>query len=306
MDTILVTGATGAQGGATVDALLARRMSVRALVRDGGSEAARVLAARGVQIAVGDFDDRASMEAAVAGVGGVFSVQLPAPPHDPEAEVRAGRYLVEAAQAAGVSRFVHTSVARADEHEAFVGWKEDRWSRGYWESKAAVNDLVRAAGFPHWTILKPAFMMDNFVDPKVRWMFPGLTDGVIETAMLADRPLHLIAAADIGLFAGSALAHPAAFDGRDIPLAAEALTMAEVAAAITLRTGRTVVARSLDGERMVGRGVSPGLVSSQQWANVEGYDVDIPALARFGLPLMSFAHWLRVHGGRLPEAATAG
>lgn len=73
--TILVTGATGTQGGAVVKQLLARGYHVRALCRDPESPTARALADRGVEVHRGDLDDRASIDAAVAGVHGVFGVQ---------------------------------------------------------------------------------------------------------------------------------------------------------------------------------------------------------------------------------------
>lgn len=298
---ILVTGATGAQGGATVDALIEQGFQVRALVRDETSDAAKTLARRGASLVTGDFDDCSSLDAAVAGMDGVFSVQLPPTADDPDREVRTGRHLVEAAKSASVSSFVHTSVARADEHLSFVGWQENRWSRGYWESKAVMNDLVRAAAFPHWTILKPAFMMDNFVQPKVKGMFPLLSSGVLETAMAENVRLDLIAAEDIGWFAAAAFADPARFDREEIPLAAEALTMTEVAGTISRVSGRTVTARSLSADEMVQRGANPGLVSSQEWANVEGYRVDIASLKYWAVPLLSFEIWLRKHAERLPD-----
>lgn len=298
---ILVTGATGAQGGATVDALIEQGFKVHALVRDENSDAAKTLARRGVSLVVGDFDDRASLDAAVMGMDGVFSVQLPPTADDPDREVRTGRHLVEAATTAGVSSFVHTSVARADEHVSFVGWEANRWSRGYWESKAVVNDLVRSAGFAQWTILKPAFMMDNFILPKVKGMFPRLSGGVLESAMVEGTRLDLISAEDVGRFAAAAFADPARFDGQEIALAAEALTMAEVAEKLSKQSGQTVAARSLDPDQMVQLGANPGLVSSQEWANVEGYQVDIASLERWALPLLSFETWLRKYAERLPE-----
>jgi uncharacterized protein YbjT (DUF2867 family) len=170
---------------------------------------------------------------------------LPPTADDPDREVRTGRHLVEAATTAGDSSFVHTSVARADEHVSFVGWEENRWPRSYWESKAMVNDLVRSAGFTRWTILKPAFMMDNFILPKVKGMFPRLSGGFLETAMVEATRLDLISAKDVGRFAAAAFADPARFDGQEIALAVEALTMAEVAEKMSKLSGRHPLAGAL-------------------------------------------------------------
>lgn len=292
--TILVTGATGAQGGATVDALLAAGYPVRALVRDPASAAAVRLAARGVALARGDFDDAASLARAAEGTAGLFSVQLPPRPDDPDSEVRTGRSLIAAVLGAGVRHVVHASVARAGDHERFEGWAQGRWWPDYWTSKAAVNRMVRDAGFPRWTILKPAFMMDNFVSPKSAGMFPALRHGTLISAMDADARLDLIAASDIGRVAAAAFADPDRFHAREIDLAGDRLTMREVADAIARATSSRVVARHVSVQA-VAAGIHSGLAESQRWASVEGYRVD-PARARgWGVDLEDMVGWAARH-----------
>lgn len=292
---ILVTGATGAQGGAAVDALLKQGAAVRVLVRNPASEAAQGLARRGVELAQGDFDDEASLARATAGARGVFSVQLPPSPNDLDSEVRTGRKLIDAARNANVDTFVHTSVARAGDQQSFVGWAEGRWWPDYWNSKSRVNDAVMAAGFPHWVILKPAFMMDNFIPPKVNWMFPGLKRGMVGTAMNPDTRLDLIAAEDVGAFAGAAFAKPSAFHRKIIDLAADSLTMAELAHTLSGITGKPITARTLTPDEAAAEGHHSGLTSSQQWCNVEGYKVDIAKARTHGVPLTAFADWAHQH-----------
>lgn len=292
---ILVTGATGMQGGATVDALLDAGISVRALVRDPASAAARSLAERGVALQAGNFEDTVQLDKALEGAFGVFSVQLPPLPGDPDSEVRTGRNLVEAAKRAGVAHFVHTSVARAGDQANFAGWPEGRWTKEYWNSKSAVNSLVRAAGFDHWVVLKPAFMMENFIPPKAAWMFPLLASGFLGTAMTKGVPLDLVSAADVGRFAAAAFMNPPPFDKQDIDLAAEALDMDSVAARIASATGKPVRARYLTEVEAIDAGHHAGLVSSQQWASVEGYKVDLARAASFGVELETFAAWAQRH-----------
>lgn len=297
--TILVTGATGMQGGATVTALLNTGFKVRALVRDPQSASSQALAARGVELARGDFDDTASLDAAMQGVDGVFSMQMTPQPNDVESEVRTGRNLVEAARRAGVDTFVHSSVARAGDQENFVGWAEGRWWPDYWNSKSAVNEIVRSAGFPHWTVLKPAFMMENFIPPKAAWMYPQLSQGVVATAMTKGSRMDLIAASDVGRFAAAVFADPDRSNGQDIDLATESLDMDTVAATISEVTGKSVVARHMTPEEAVAAGSHAGLVSSQEWASVEGYKVDIARAGSragsFGIALESFADWAQRH-----------
>lgn len=73
--TVLITGATGQQGGATVTALLDKGFDLRGLTRTPGGDAARALAAKGVTIVQGELDDAESLRRALEGVWGVFSVQ---------------------------------------------------------------------------------------------------------------------------------------------------------------------------------------------------------------------------------------
>src|SRR5687767_9836884 len=94
LSTILVTGATGAQGGATARALLARGRRVRALVRRPAAAAAQTLRQAGAEIAQGDLDDAQSLVAAMQGVTGVFSVQVPDVRSD-DSERRQGFALVQ-------------------------------------------------------------------------------------------------------------------------------------------------------------------------------------------------------------------
>lgn len=107
-DIVLVTGATGTQGGATARALLAAGWRVRALVRDPDTAGARVLAEAGAELAPGDMGDRTTLDTAAAGVHGVFSVQPTVgypgtPPGFTVAdELRLGRNVADAAAAAGL------------------------------------------------------------------------------------------------------------------------------------------------------------------------------------------------------------
>src|SRR5262245_48794906 len=112
--TVLITGGTGQQGGATVARLLERsRVRVRVLTRDPNAAKASALRAQNVELVKGDLDDAASLRAALAGVSSVFSVQsfLEA---GVAAEERRGKALADAARAAGVEHIVYTSVDGAE------------------------------------------------------------------------------------------------------------------------------------------------------------------------------------------------
>src|SRR2546425_4494803 len=107
-DVVLVTGATGQQGGAVARQLLSRGHKVRALTRKPQGEAAKALAASGAEVVPGDLDDVGSLEKALRGAWGVFSVQNTWEA-GVEGEERQGKRRAELARKAGVGHFVDTS-----------------------------------------------------------------------------------------------------------------------------------------------------------------------------------------------------
>ncbi len=293
---ILVTGATGKQGGAVVRALLKAGRPVRALSRDPNSAAAQALSAQGVEVVKGDFNDATSLDAALQGVDGVFSVQMGSHPGDPDTEIVTGRALIEAARRAGVRVVVHTSVARAGDQKNFIGWDEGRWEPLYWENKAAVIDMVKAQGFPHWVILKPALIMEDIIPPMADMQFPSLRErGRFETAIGADVGLDWIAAKDIGEFAAAAFADPARFHGHEIDLAAETFTLPEVAAKMAEATGKPVTAVTLSEAEALARPMGSLFFRAETWNNVEGYKVDLDAVRSWGVPLTSLDQFIAEH-----------
>ena len=291
---VLVTGATGTQGGATARALLAAGFSVRALSRDPTGQAALELARLGVDVVAGNFDDADSLDSACRGAGAVFSVQRP-DADGTDSERRHGFALIDAARKAGVRHFVHTSVCEAGKHTAFPRWESGYWYRKYWTDKWDIEERVRAAGFERWTILKPAFMMDNYAEPKANRMFPQLRLGEILTALLPQTRLQLIAAEDVGAYTRAALAEPARFDRQSIDLAAEALTMDEAAAVLSRHCSRQVHARYATPAEVKAAGQFPGWVRTQEWIAEVGYRADIGALAQWGVALTSFDSWVQRH-----------
>lgn len=290
---ILVTGATGMQGGVVAAALLKAGKTVRALVRNPNSDEAKALQAAGAQLAVGDMLNRSSLDAALVGVESVFSMQPSPQSEDDTTEVDSGRNLVDAAFEAGVRMFVQTSVARAGDQDNFADRSSGKWYPNYWNSKSAVIDMVVNRGFESYTILKPALIMENYAETKSPWMYPELiTEGRIATATKLATKLDLIAPEDIGAFALAAFENPQKFNGAHIDLAAVSLDSEEIAAALTRGTGHTVVAEYISPGDLLKQGVHPLYIESHEWNNVEGYKVDIPTLAKWGIPLKSFDEWI--------------
>ncbi|MBN8468892.1 NmrA family NAD(P)-binding protein [Corallococcus exiguus] len=295
-DVVLVTAATGRQGGATARALLAEgRTRVRVLVRNPEAPNARALAAAGAEVVVGDLDDPASLRAACAGTRAVFSMQSPivsATGVDFSKERQQGRNLVEAALAEGVETFVHTATTGVGAHRDVEGWAEGRWKfhEEYWENKLATCDRVRTAGFKHWTILLPATFMDHaMLDPA------GFVDGrQLLTVVRVDKPIGLIAPEDIGKAAAAAIHEPAKFHGVTLELAGDVLTLPQITEVLSRVDGKEYGVQSSTIEEAVAAGLHPGVAQGMTYMNVAPV-LARPEIARsYGLSPMSFEAWARL------------
>ncbi|MGW7538416.1 NmrA/HSCARG family protein [Amycolatopsis sp. NPDC054798] len=287
---VLVVGATGRQGGATARELLAAGVPVRALVRDPASERAKAVEALGAELVAGDLRDRDGLARAVKGVRAVFSVQMPdmsgAEP-DFAGEVRQAANLVEAAKEAEVPQFVHTSVSGAGTPEV----AEERWAAlaPAMEAKAAIQDLVRAAGFPRWTLLKPGFFMENFL-PSLRYLFPRGIEGGLVTILRPETRLSLAAVRDIGRAAAAAVAEPERFDRVELELASDYRSMKEIAPILSRVLGVPLAVPDMTVEEALAAGMPP-MGFSHQMLNEIGQPAR-PGFAReLGIPLTAFEEW---------------
>lgn len=302
---VLVTGATGKQGGATARALLAKGIAVRALTRNPASPQAIALAAMGAEIVQGDLDDVASLARAVAGARAVFSVQMPdVSDLLSDSELVQGRNLVEATLEAGVPQFIHTSVSGAGEvHRNAPGWKEGVWRdyhhlAHYWESKADIEAYVRGAGFPSWTILKPSFFMENLERPS--FLFEDWTGDRLLTAILPETMLPMIAVEDIGLAAAEVVAQPEAFNGLEIELAGDCPTMEEVAAVLSEALGLEIVAPRLTVDEAIALGMPAHLTVGAAWMNKVVSPARPEEARRLGLSVRTLRDWAMVNLAKPP------
>lgn len=296
---VLVTAATGRQGGATARALLAGgSTSVRVMVRNPDAPSAKALAAAGAEVVIGDLDNPASLRAACAGARAVFSMQSPvasATGVDFSKERGQGKNLVEAALAEGVGTLVHTATVGVGEHRKVEGWAEGCWKshEEYWENKFATCELVRNAGFDHWTLILPGTFMDHpMLDPS------GFADGRrLVTVVRAERPLELIAPEDIGKAAAAAINDPATFSGVTLQLAGELLTLPQVVEILSRLDGKEYTVQSGTAEEAVAAGMHPSVARGLMFMNAAPV-LARPEIARsYGLSPMSFETWARQQRG---------
>ncbi|GAA4513842.1 NmrA/HSCARG family protein [Actinoallomurus oryzae] len=295
---VLVTGATGRQGGATARALRAAGVPVRALVRDPGTDAAKAVEALGAELVTGDLHDRDSVIRAAEGVRAVFSVQMPAMTGDGfdfDGEIAQGVNLIEGAKAAGVPQFVHTSVSGAGRQTEIPGWAEGRWSalEPPLGAKTTIQNRLREAGFPRWTLLKPAFFMENFL-PSMAFLFPRGIEGGLVSLLKPETRLSLVAAEDIGRAAAAAIAEPERFDRVELELASDYLSMAEIAEVLSRVLGTRLSAPDMTEEEAFAAGM-PAMGASHAYMNVSGQPARPEYARALGIPLTGFEEWARTH-----------
>jgi uncharacterized protein YbjT (DUF2867 family) len=265
---ILVTGATGRQGGATARHLLTKGWRVRALARDPRKPAAQALQQAGAEVVQGDYDDRASLEAAMHGVYGVFSVQASVD------EVRQGKQIGDVAKAASVQHFVYSSVQSAADL-ARVGGDANKWE---------IERYIQALGLPA-TIVRPCLFMDDLLGSRY-----GVPDGTFAIAFQPDVAIGLIAADDIGAFVALAFERPDAYLGKTIEIAGDALTPPQIAAAISRTIGRSIPYVQIPIETVQQQNVQ--VARAFDFLNQVGYTTDIAALRKQHPGLMDFETWL--------------
>jgi uncharacterized protein YbjT (DUF2867 family) len=273
---ILVTGATGKQGGATLRHLAARGgFKLRAMTRNPASDAAKALGKLGVELVKGDLDDAASLQAALAGAWGVFGVQNTWEA-GVEKEEEQGKRLAKMAREVGVQHFVYTSVGSAHKKTGIP----------HFDNKFRVEETVRSLGFPSHEILRPVFFMENLVSP---WF---LQDDKLVTAMDPATKLQMIASDDIGKFGAAAFADAAKWNRAEVDLAGDAITMVEAAQAVSEIVGKTVTFQRIPIEAV--RQNSEDMALMLEWFDKVGYSADIGSLeAKWGVRPLTVREWVK-------------
>ncbi|KAJ7022749.1 NAD(P)-binding protein [Mycena alexandri] len=294
MSTFLVTGATGGQGGPAARLLLDRGAKVHALVRDTVSPASQALEALGVTLFKGDFDDTTAITAAMEGVNGVFLNTYPSFT-DPTYEITTAQKFVDIARAAGtVTSFVVSTVFKVDYSSDWSSIQADYpFVSMYFSSKAGVENAVRTSGFTY-TILRPGWLMHNYIGPQTQFNWPGYADtGVLTSSYLPDFRLGHLDPADVGQFASAALLDPARFARKEIQLVKDWVTVAELAAHLSEAIGAEVKVKHRTEEESATMRKQLPTVEVQLW-EPKAKNIDNSAeLASYGFKLTTLKEFLQ-------------
>ncbi|KAJ8078266.1 hypothetical protein AAF712_002874 [Marasmius tenuissimus] len=228
---VLVAGATGKQGRATISALLkgpnAQQFRILALTRNASSSAAKRLSTdfpERLTVVEGDLSTKESLRAVFersraegTDIWGVFAVMAyPGLGVDSAGEEMQGKNLAEAAHENKVGCFVYTSLERAGEM-----FDEEAPPGSTHAAKVKIERRIKELGLP-WTILRPTRFMENF-----QGQMGGLGWSIFSVGLKPTTTLHLIAADDIGHTAAGVFQNPDMFKSQVLVLRGDDLTSPE-------------------------------------------------------------------------------
>ena len=258
---VVVTGATGNQGGAVVKSLLERGHALRAVTRNTDSAKARDLANAGVTLVRASLEDTAALTKALEGATSLFAMTTPFGVGT-QAETLQGISAADAAKVAGV-HLVFTSVGSANRQTGVP----------HFDSKFEVEKHIAKIGV-RATILAPVYFMDNLHFGKEQ-----LAKVIYAAPLPPTRRLAQVAIADIGAVAVRLLEDPGRFAGKRFDLASDELTGNDVVTTLSRITGRPFsyfqVPLDVIRQRMGEDGAK-----MYEWFDRVGFTVDRAALRR--------------------------
>jgi uncharacterized protein YbjT (DUF2867 family) len=258
---VVVTGATGNQGGAVMKSLLERGHKVRAVTRNTDTAKARQLANAGVTLVRASLEDTAALTKALEGATSLFAMTTPFV-GGTQAETRQGISAADAAKAAGV-HLVFTS----------VGFANRQTGVPHFDSKYEVEKHIAKIGV-RATVLAPVYFMENLLFGREQ-----LAKGIYAAPLPPTRRLAQVAVADIGAVAVRLLEDPARFAGKRFDLAGDELTGNDVIAVLSRVTRRpfTYFQVPLDVFR---QRMGEDQAKMAEWFDRVGFKADRAALRR--------------------------
>lgn len=284
---LLVTGATGKQGGALIDALLSSpnpSFEIYALTRNASSAGSKSLSSKSpsIHIIEGNTLDLAPVVQKIGPLYGLFCITTVG-----KNEEEQGKKMIDVALANGVEHFVFSSVDRggptiSDNNPTNIPHFLSKHNiELYLKEKTAAT-----VGKMKWTILRPTAFYDNFTPD-----FGGKGFAVMWN-QIGTKPLQLIGCRDIGFIAAKAFQNPAKYSGRSITLAGDELNFQQANGIFKKEMGQDIpltfgfvgtAIKTIIGE----------MGKMFQWFKDDGYGCDIPALKKEFPEVQDFGTWLR-------------
>ena len=311
---IAVIGATGAQGGGLVRAILADKsgaFAARAITRNPDSEKAQGLRKAGAEVVKADADDQASLERAFKGAHGVFALTNFWEHFSPERELTQAKSQAQAAKAAGVQHVIWSTL---EDTRKWVPLEDDRmptlmgkYKVPHFDAKGEADQIFRDLGVPT-TFLLTSYYWDNLI-----YFGAGPQrgpDGVLAiTFPMDDKKLPAIAVEDIGKCAYGIFKRGREFINKTVGIAGEHLTGAEMARALSRALGQEVRYNNVPPEvyRSFGFPGADDLGNMFQFKrDFNQYFVgarDLAFTRTLNPELQTFEEWLAVHAQQIPIPA---
>ena len=309
---IAVFGATGAQGGGLVKAILADKsggFAVRAVTRDVNSDKAKALAAAGAEVVAADVDDPGSVERALAGCYGAYFVTFFWTHFSAEKEIAEVEGFARAAKAAGIQHAIWSTLEDTRKYyaldDARMPTLQGKYKVPHFDGKGASDHFFTDNGVPT-TFLIASFYWDNFIHfgagPKAN------PDGTYTLALpIAGERMSGVAAEDIGQVAYGIFKQGKDLVGKTIGVAGEHLTGEQMAAGLSQAMGKTVTYYPITpaAYRALGSPGADDLGNMFQFYAEYAADLiktrDIPTAKKLHPGLMDFASWLKKYGAQVPR-----
>jgi len=308
---IAVVGATGAQGGGLVDAILndpSREFAVRAITRDKQTEKAKALAHKGVEVVEADVADKESLVKAFSGAYGAFCVTFFWEHFSPEKEMAHAKNMAEAANKANVKHVIWSTLEDTrkwiSKDNRRIPTLQGKYKVPHFDGKGVSNAYFERGGTPY-TLMLTSFFYENFVNMG---MGPqkGLDGELAITIPIGNKKLPAISVVDIGKCALGIFRAGTEYQGKTVGLAGEHLTGQQMADTFSKILGKKVkynavspeVFRTFDfpGADDLGNMYQFNIDHETQFCKAR----DLKVSRKLNADLKTFETWLQKNKDRIP------
>ncbi len=308
---IAVVGATGAQGGGLVRAILDDKngpFEARAITRDVNSDKAKALAEAGAEVVAADVDDLKSLKKAFEGAHGAFCVTFFWAHFKPEKELSQARNMAQAAKETGVDHVIWSTL---EDTRTFMPLSDERmptlmgkYKVPHLDAKGEANGIFTELGVPT-TFLVTSFYWDNLIHfgmgPK-----KGADGKLAITLPMGKKKLAGIAAEDIGKTAYRIFEEGDEWVGKTVGIAGGHLTGAQMAKSLTKALGQEIRYNEVTPEAFRGFGFPGADDLGNMFQFFRDFEQDccdarsISETKKLNPELLNFDRWLAANKSQIP------